>query len=226
MIYARIKRSDSSYCNENAKRCAEIIKLICKNEPSVCAYVDAILQKKNPRSVASSLCALELLLELCTEHGIAPSTLSIAKDETGRPYFPSHPHVDFNISHTNAYVAVAVATKKDERVGVDIEDTARFEQHPDSPKKLAKRFFCDSELDVFSDFGESTEKFVELWTRKEAYLKYTGEGISKISSSDTFSNVPSNISFISDRVGLVSGGTYFTLCYSPSASEPHVEIFA
>ncbi len=223
MIYARIKRIDEAYGGQNATRCAEIIKLICKSEPSVLKHVDAILKKKKERDVAASLCALEYLLELCAEHGIAPWTISISKTELGRPYFSSHPHVDFNVSHTDRYVAVAIATNKGERVGIDVEDTSRFDAKADgSPEKIAERFFCQNELAELQRSDSPREKFIELWTRKEAYLKHTGDGISKMSSADTLSSLPHDVAFITDSVGLVSTDTYFTLCYSPSASEPSI----
>lgn len=226
MIFVKIKKTDPSYGAENARKCAEIIKLICKKEASICAYADAILQKKNSRSVASSLCALECLLEMCAEHGIAPSSISINKEKLGRPYFSSHPTLDFNISHTDTYVAVALATAQGERVGIDVEDVSRYKEKPDTPQNLAKRFFLENELLEFEQGGASNDSFAQLWTRKEAYLKYTGDGLGKMSSTDTFSDIPNDVSFISDSVGLISSGTYFTLCYSPSESEPHIEILA
>ena len=223
MIYAKIKRIDEAYVGPNAKRCAEVIKLICKSEPSVKAHVDAILEKKNERAAAASLCAFECLLELCAEHGIAPTAVSIAKTELGRPYFSSHPHVDFNVSHTDLYVAVALATSEGERVGIDVEDASRFIERSDTAlTKIAKRFFAKKELAELEKSDAPNEKFIELWTRKEAYLKYTGDGISKMSSTDTLSALPYGVSFITDSVGVVAADTHFTLCYSPSTSNPNI----
>ena len=221
MIYAKIKRIDDGYDTYGAPRAAEVIKLICKREPSVCAHVDAILKKKDQSALAASLCAFETLLELCAEHGISPGSVSLAKTELGRPYFTSHNDTDFSISHTSRYVAVALATGKGERVGIDVEDARRLKGGSDIGK-IAERFFVGAELSEFSGGGESTEKFMELWTRKEAYLKYTGEGIAKMTSTDTLSALPHAVAFVCDSVGVVATDTYFTLCYSPSTSEPNI----
>jgi 4'-phosphopantetheinyl transferase len=159
--------------------------------------VDAILKKKDPSALAASLCAFECLLELCAEHGIAPGAISIAKTELGRPYFSSHPNVDFNVSHTDRYVAVALATDAGERVGIDVEDALRLCKKDGADiEKIAERFLCTNELAEFKKIGSSADKFIELWTRKEAYLKYTGEGIAKMTSTDTLSALPCDVAFL------------------------------
>ncbi len=47
---------------------------------------------------------------------------------------------------------------------------------------LAKRFFTNKEYEIISSLAKDkqNEAFYRAWTRKEAYLKATGEGISGI----------------------------------------------
>ena len=54
-------------------------------------------------------------------------------------------------------------------------------------ERIARRFFHPEEYRYLEQLGFSTEAFFSLWTAKESYVKYTGEGISSLYSS--FSSV-------------------------------------
>ena len=101
----------------------------------------------------------------CTE----PVTISYRYGEHGKPSimgFPKH----FNLSHSGEYVVCAVC---DGEVGVDIQKWVPFKE------RTAERFFAPAEWKVLQNLppAEHTEMFFRLWTRKEAYGKYTGQGI-------------------------------------------------
>lgn len=89
----------------------------------------------------------------------------------------------------NCYVSVshsgdtAVVCKSDRPIGIDIEkiDTPREFQ------RLAERYFSSAELQYFND-EPTAQRFYEIWTKKEAYSKISGEGIKMIARGfDTFS---------------------------------------
>lgn len=45
--------------------------------------------------------------------------------------------------------------------------------------KIAKRFFCDNEIKYITKAeSEIDYRFFETWTKKESYVKYTGNGLS------------------------------------------------
>lgn len=81
-------------------------------------------------------------------------------------------NIHFNLSHTGDYVVCAIS---ENAVGVDIEHIRK------NYLKVARRFFTDSE---YQWIGEDENRFLRIWTLKEAYSKYTGQGIA-LTISDT-----------------------------------------
>ncbi len=93
----------------------------------------------------------------------------------GKPYFPSHPDVHFSVSHTDGIWVCAFA---DCEVGCDVQDH-RENDSPDRLARIAKRWFSDGECRYFDERGQETAEFYRIWSRKEAYVKYTGNGIAE-----------------------------------------------
>ena len=90
----------------------------------------------------------------------------IAENSMGKPYFPEHPEVHFNISHTSGAVLVGVSNQP---IGVDIEKIRPVSQR--AMRRLA---------DV------STERdFFQSWVRREARTKRSGNGIGTMMRSET-----------------------------------------
>ena len=141
-----------------------------KNEP----YLKNILNMGSLAAAAQSLAALEALDFLLTEECVLKRTAD------GRPYAANLPHVDFSLSHSGVLSVCALACGGEyaPRVGVDIEK--EYEKNPD---KLVFRFFSEGEKNYYSLSENKKKAFTLLWTRKEAYLKYTGEGLSAALSS-------------------------------------------
>ena len=113
----------------------------------------------------------------------------------GKPYLMEYPELSFNLSHTGNFMAVAVA--KCCQLGVDIEQI-----NPRSSfSALVKRCFSEREADYWKHLSESEQiqQFYQFWTRKEAFVKATGLGISlglkeceiNINHPERFSAVPS-----------------------------------
>lgn len=120
------------------------------------------------------------------ELGIPASIVSYNYGEQGKPeldvegmekrlggrmpegwYHPLH----FNLSHSGDYVVLAVS---DRTVGIDIEYKKK------NALGIAERFFCPAEYEVIlaADGEEAREQlFLEYWTMKEAYIKYSGKGL-------------------------------------------------
>lgn len=77
-----------------------------------------------------------------------------------------------SISHSREMIAVC---KSDKPVGIDIEFMATDRDH----QKIAKRFYKGKELEYFNSFP-SAATFYEIWTKKEAYSKISGQGAIEI----------------------------------------------
>ena len=77
-----------------------------------------------------------------------------------------------SISHSKDMVAVC---KSDKPVGIDIEFMSSNRDY----KKIANRFYKGKELEFFNS-SPTTENFYEIWTKKEAYSKISGQGTVEI----------------------------------------------
>ncbi len=128
------------------------------------------------RSVAGEMLARKAVAQRLK---IAPENIIFETDERGKPY-AHNLDIHFNISHSDDYVVCAIDSKP---VGIDIEKIRPINL------KIAKRFFtADEQKYVFTevpreeDFEKAADnnmltRFFEVWTGKEAYLKYKGTGI-------------------------------------------------
>lgn len=90
---------------------------------------------------------------------------------------------EFNISHSNEYVILACVNEKDNYVGVDIECVYRGVE-----EYFYQKLFHKNEIEyIKQDFTcNRMEKFYKVWTLKEAFLKFTGIGISEIKDVNIF----------------------------------------
>lgn len=93
------------------------------------------------------------------------SELHFEKGAHGKPFLREFPDFHFNISHTKTALAVAFG---DSPLGVDIEKLR------DISLKPARRF-CENE----QKYIKNEKDFFYIWTRKEAYIKRSGEGLSR-----------------------------------------------
>jgi len=88
----------------------------------------------------------------------------------GKPFINNPYGVEFSISHSSNCAVVVIANNT---IGVDLEKVRVFEHY-----KIAKRFFTAREFEVYYESNNKECKFWEIWTKKEAYVKYLGAGIS------------------------------------------------
>ena len=82
--------------------------------------------------------------------------------------------LQFSVSHSHAAGIVAFARGRD--VGIDVE---LIQPLPDADA-IAERFFSRSEVDQLKQLPADLrlEGFFRCWTRKEAFVKATGKGLS------------------------------------------------
>ena len=87
----------------------------------------------------------------------------------GKPYIENCAY-HFNISHSGDWLLLAVG---DAPVGADIEKITKIRP------KTVEKFFSKIEQDRVEKEGKNA--FFEIWTQKESYVKYTGEGMKSLS---------------------------------------------
>ncbi len=102
-----------------------------------------------------------------------PETIEPAFTERGQPYFPGDETMRFSITHARDLVAVALTARA--RVGIDIECMERKL----NLEGVAERILSAEDFREFEALPEQEKvvAFFRIWTRKEAYLKGTGDGI-------------------------------------------------
>ncbi len=97
----------------------------------------------------------------------------IDKTDRGKPFFAFHPEISISITDSDGHWMMAFS---DGKIGIDLQ---RRRVRGDR-ERLAKRFFHLAEAAWIleaADEASATERFFRIWTAKEAYVKYTGQGI-------------------------------------------------
>lgn len=94
-------------------------------------------------------------------------SIKLFTNDYGKPYLFGENNIYFNITHSGDYIVCAISDKE---IGVDLQYKNIFEY-----ERLVKRFFSLEERKRI----KSLDIFYEVWSKKEAYLKYLGIGLVK-----------------------------------------------
>ena len=106
-------------------------------------------------------CAISEYLNLAT------SEIEIYYGKHGKPFLKSG-EAHFNASHSGNYVVACVDSNP---CGIDIEETR------DINLKMVERICTESEKQYIYSAEDNSLALLEIWTKKEAYLKSFGCGI-------------------------------------------------
>lgn len=103
-----------------------------------------------------------------------PAKVSLVYGLNGKPAVESPSSLHFNVTHSCDLAVIALTAHRE--VGVDVEQIRPL---PDM-EQIANHFFCPEEAsEVMSVPRNQRERaFFLCWTRKEAYIKATGDGFS------------------------------------------------
>jgi 4'-phosphopantetheinyl transferase len=109
--------------------------------------------------------------------GLAPANVPLQVTAYGKPYVASHgtqPPLQFNLAHAQAIAVLAITWQR--RVGIDVEPVRDL---PDS-LSIAEHFFAAPEVQALQAMPAEwqAQAFFDCWTRKEAFVKALGEGLS------------------------------------------------
>ena len=107
-----------------------------------------------------------LLRKILGDHlNVSPEKLVFNYEAKGKPKLPG---LHFNASHSNGMVLIAISPQVP--IGVDIE----FIRPMEDMAQITKSFFSPPERAQV----KNEKDFFRFWSRKEAFLKATGEGLS------------------------------------------------
>ena len=138
-----------------------------------------------------------LLRLLLAERGAGnAATLRYTRNAYGKPALADRPDLRFNLSHSAGLALCVVA--EDIEMGCDIE---RRDPELADPA-VARRLFAPAERRAFEALpsDQRTEGFFNGWTRKEAFIKAIGLGVSHPLDSFEVTLTPG------DPARIVSGG--------------------
>jgi 4'-phosphopantetheinyl transferase len=129
-----------------------------------------------------SLASRAILREIISRYaGIPPAAVELSAGKLGKPALApacaaAAGGLRFNMSHSEALALYAFALGRE--VGVDVERL-----RPEASRGIAERFFSPREAEEIAALGREggeplrERAFFACWTRKEAYLKARGEGL-------------------------------------------------
>lgn len=105
----------------------------------------------------------------------APQTLVFSYSSTGKPEVQNSAGLQFNLTHSENLALIGIA--RDRATGVDLE----YVQPVAAMQRVIKRICSPQEQAIFATLSKDAQlaAFYTCWTRKEAYLKATGEGFGR-----------------------------------------------
>jgi 4'-phosphopantetheinyl transferase len=109
---------------------------------------------------------------------IEPSRLQFCYARHGKPYLAEElgrGALRFNLAHSHELALYAFTRGRE--IGVDVE----YVRHMPDAEQISASFFSAQENAVLSALpaDQKQEAFFSCWTRKEAYIKATGEGLTQ-----------------------------------------------
>ena len=162
-----------------------------------------IASLRNAESQRLSLGVGILLFQAMQKRGIDPARTEIAESSRGKPFLPDVPDFHFSLSHAGVWVMCAVWSRP---VGCDVERIGRGDL------RIARRFFHAEEaaaLERETDPEAWNRLFTRIWTRKEAFLKRTGEGLYQPMNSFSALSPPDGIRYCD---GMIAEKYAFSCC--------------
>lgn len=149
--------------------------------------------------------------KMCVREYTGETRFAFAENEFGKPFIIGmDENVHFSLSHSGDILICAVARFN---IGADcqvvnIKKTAKC-------RKIAERFYSPQENLFLNGLPEAgyVNNFFEIWAKKEAYIKYTGRGLSE--GLSTFSVTEHGLSLCGvcfKRAAPELPGAYIYLC--------------
>lgn len=115
-----------------------------------------------------------------------PTALCFGYAARGKPYLLDDSELCFNLSHAQDTALIAIASRRE--IGIDIEATMRDVDF----LGVARKAFSPDEIARLTALApeERQAAFFRIWTRKEAYVKASGDGFGYPTRAFSVSHVP------------------------------------
>ena len=130
---------------------------------------------------------------------IDPHEVAFLYDANGKPSVAPRHLIYFNVSHTVDLAAIAFSTMGP--VGIDVEKLAPVKD----ADEIAQRYFSSTDAGkVQNETAHKSEKFLQLWVRKEAELKCSGLGLSALTPESNFVGYVEEFQPAPDHLGAIA----------------------
>ena len=124
----------------------------------------------------SNMMIRESLKKYISGHSLAPYNGEIKRTDLGKPYIDYPLYI--GVTHTDDICIVGI---DGESFGIDCERCDRYMKRADS---IMQRFFTENERKYIESQEDRQSAFLDTWVKKEAYVKFTGEGLSEMAKAD------------------------------------------
>ena len=132
----------------------------------------AIIPEEDRKKKLGHMIAEELLRTgLKEEYGKDLRYEPRAKGEFGKPFFTLEPSIHYNVSHSGKDVLCILS---DQEVGIDVQEHTRVNR-----ERMLSRMVPPEMVREILDADDPEKAFFAQWTLREAYIKWTGQGLSR-----------------------------------------------
>ena len=133
--------------------------------------INKLLKKSD--KIQSLIGEIVIRTELIEKFNLKNKEINFIENKYGKPIVKKLEDFHFNLSHSGNYVVAAISENE---VGIDIEKIEEFQDF----KEIAENFFSKEEVSYILEGTkeETVDRFYEIWTLKEAYVKFKSKGLS------------------------------------------------
>jgi len=133
---------------------------------------EKVLRARREQDQRLSLGAGAVLDLALASEGLREREVRLDRNSRGKPCLAGRPELRFNLSHSGRF---AVCALSDQEVGADVEEIGKVRE------ALFRRVCTLRELAAMEglDPEHRQDRFFQLWTAKESFLKYLGTGLSR-----------------------------------------------
>ncbi|WP_128835853.1 4'-phosphopantetheinyl transferase superfamily protein [Streptococcus sp. DD11] len=133
--------------------------------------------------------ALLVRMQLAKSQSCSPNFLNFSTNQFGKPVSLTFPKIKFSLSHSHKKILLCTSTSQE--IGCDIE----FIQNNLQSMMPLDLFHSDECKFIFAENNEKiiNKRFFETWTKKEAYFKRIGTGLTPETEHISTLSLPNSI---------------------------------
>ncbi len=148
---------------------------------------------------------------LADKLGISPHQVNIQLHPNGKPFVEGSKAVYFNLSHSANIIVLAVTEAGE--IGIDVERLDREFEWRRVDSVLASSEIEWIKQNELIDPSTVYQRFFQIWTLKESYIKCTGEGMSRHLKKLNFHVLAEHIEFLDSTRDIQKTEEYYFQSY-------------